>query len=96
MVLSPAYDICPQARTGRDARQAMAFAADGGRVARLGALVASAANYHVDRVDAQAIVEHQVAVIRDGWDEVCEAGELTGSQRAAFMERQFLNPGVFD
>ncbi len=96
MVLSPAYDICPQARTGRDARQAMAFAADGGRTAHLRDLVASAAVYHVDRVDAQAIVADQVAVIRDGWDEVCDAGELTGSQRGAFMERQFLNPGVFD
>ena len=96
LALSPAYDICPQARTGRDARQAMAFAADGGRAAHVGELVAAAATYHVDRVDAQAIVDHQVALIKDMWDEVCEAAELTGSQRAAFMQRQFLNPGVFD
>ena len=96
LALSPAYDICPQARTGRDALQAMAFAADGGRVAHVGALVAAAAVYHLDSVDAQAIVDHQVAVIRDAWSEVCDAAELTGSQRAAFMQRQFLNPGVFD
>lgn len=96
LVLSPAFDICPQARTGRDAHQAMAFASGGGRAARVDDLIAAAATYHVDRVDAQAIVEHQVAVIRDRWDQVCDAAELTGSQRGAFMQRQFLNPGVFD
>ena len=96
LMLSPAFDICPQARTGRDAHQAMAFASDGGRAAHVGDLVAAAAVYHLDRVDAQAIVEHQVAVIHGGWDEVCDTAELTDSQRAAFMQRQFLNPGVFD
>jgi serine/threonine-protein kinase HipA len=94
--LSPAYDICPQARTGRAAQQAMAFAANGGRASRVGDLVAAAASYHLNRVDAQAIVDHLVSVIRNEWDEVCDAAELTRSQRGAFMERQFLNPGVFD
>jgi serine/threonine-protein kinase HipA len=94
--LSPAYDICPQARTGRDAQQAMAFVADGCRAARIGDLVAAAAVYHLDTVDAQAIVDQQVVVISDAWDEVCDAAELTDSQRTAFMQRQFLNPGVFD
>ena len=96
LTLSPAYDICPQARTGREARQAMAFTADGGRTARVADLVAAAAIYHLDATDAQAIVDHQATVIRDGWDEECDAAELTASQRAAFMHRQFLNPGAFD
>ena len=74
----------------------MAFTADGGRAARVGDLVAAAAVYHLDSADAQVIVEHQVAVIHDAWDAVCDAAELTNLQRAAFMERQFLNPGVFD
>ena len=96
LTLSPAYDICPQARTGREAHQAMAFTAGGSRTARVADLVAASAIYHLDATDAQAIVDHQATVICDGWDEVCAAAELTASQRAAFMHRQFLNPGVFD
>ena len=96
LTLSPAYDICPQARTGREASQAMAFTAEGCRTARVADLVAAAAIYHLDTTDARAIVEHQTTVIYQGWDEVCDAAELTTSQRAAFMHRQFLNPSAFD
>ncbi len=95
LALSPAFDICPQARSGRDARQAMAFAPDGGRAANINEFVAAAPVYHLDRVEAQTIVDHQVAVIEEKWDDVCDAAELTTLQRRAFMRRQFLNPGVF-
>lgn len=96
LTLSPAYDICPQARSGRDARQAMAFAPDGSRTASINYLVAAAPVYHLDRVEAQAIVDHQVAVIEENWDDICNAAQLTTVQRNAFMRRQFLNLGVFD
>jgi serine/threonine-protein kinase HipA len=94
--LSPAYDICPQARNGREAFQAMAFTADGSRAARLRDLVGSSEIYHLNVADAQELVDQQIAVIGDSWDEVCDTAELTAAQRAAFMHRQFLNPGVFD
>ncbi len=94
--LSPAYDICPQARTGRDAHQAMAYAPDGSRASRVGDLAKAAPVYHLDRKEAQAIVDHQVSVIRDQWDDVCDAAELTAMQSNVFLNRQFLNPGVFD
>jgi len=93
--LTPAYDICPQAR-GTEARQAMAFGRGtdgraGAREARVGLLVSSAGEYHLVAKDARAIVDHQIAVIRSNWDDVCEAAELTAGQRDAFMETQFLN-----
>lgn len=94
--LSPAYDICPQARIGSEARQAMAFAAGGGRNARIAELVGAAAIYHLDSNEARTIVDHQVAVIRAEWEDVCDAAELTAPQRSAFLHRQFLNPSVFD
>ena len=94
--LTPAYDICPQARSGQTANQAMVFAPDGGRDARIIALVDAAAVYHLDTVVARDIVDHQSVVIRDDWDEVCDAAQLTTAQRAAFMNRQFLNPHAFE
>ena len=94
--LTPAYDLCPQARTGRDGYQAMAYAGDGGRVARVSGLIAASHGYLLDQVEAQNLVDKQVAVIREQWDEVCDIAELTGAQRSAFLGRQFLNPGAFD
>jgi serine/threonine-protein kinase HipA len=94
--LSPAYDVCPQLRSGGHANQAMAYSATGERVARLAPLVAAAATYHLDIDDAQGIVDRQVSAIRDGWEESCEAARLTAQQRSAFLGGQFLNPSVFE
>ena len=94
--LTPAYDICPQARSGQTGSQAMAFAADGERDARISALVPAAAVYHLDAVDARGIVDHQRAVIRDNWGEVCDVAQLTTAQRNAFMGGQFLNPHALE
>ncbi|MBL8776909.1 MAG: type II toxin-antitoxin system HipA family toxin [Acidimicrobiales bacterium] len=95
LVLSPAYDLCPQGRVGETASQAMALTRDGGRDARLSLLVDAAAEYHLDRVEAQAIVDRQATAIRGEWNEVCDLAELTESQRDAFLGRQFLNPHAF-
>lgn len=95
LVLSPAYDLCPQGRLGETAAQAMAFTRDGGRDARLSLLVGAAREYHLDAAEAQDIVDTQVAVIRDQWVDVCDEAELTASQRDAFLGRQFLNPHAF-
>ena len=95
LVLSPAYDLCPQGRLGESAAQAMAFTRDGGRDARLSLLMAASHEYHLEGIEAQAIIDAQVAVIRDEWDDACDQAELTAAQRAAFLGRQFLNPYAF-
>lgn len=51
--------------------------------------------YHVDTAAARAIVEAQVQVIRETWDEVCDEAHLTALQRSTFLGGQFLNPFVF-
>lgn len=94
--LTPAYDICPQARTGETATQAMAFSrADstqpGERDSRIALLVGACAEYHLDRAEAREIVDRQIEVIRTSWDEVSDLAELTEPQRQAFMGTQFLN-----
>jgi serine/threonine-protein kinase HipA len=94
--LTPAYDICPQARSGSEVNQAMAFASGGDRSAVACRLIAAAGTYHLDPTTACDIVENQIAVIRQHWTDVCDAAHLTVGQRAAFMGRQFLHPYALD
>jgi serine/threonine-protein kinase HipA len=92
LTLTPAYDICPQARSGESASQAMAFGQNGEREAQVSLLINSAAIYHLRVADARELVDHQIATIRDNWTDVCDAAELTEVERQAFLGRQFLNP----
>lgn len=92
--LTPAYDICPQPRSGLQAGQAMAFA-EGARESRLELCVEAAANYLIAESDAREIIDHQVDTIAVHWDEVATAGRLTGSEQDYFRRRQFLSPFAF-
>jgi serine/threonine-protein kinase HipA len=96
LALTPAYDICPQARTGGTASQAMAYGRDGQRDARIAPLVDSAGVYHLDRREAQAIIDRQIELIHANWGEVCDMAQMTVTQRDAFMGGQFLNAYAFD
>ena len=93
--LTPAYDICPQARSGETAQQAMAFGIDDNRDARLEPLVDAAHLYLLDRSEARDIIEAQVETIRAAWSDACDAAMLTAHERDRFWERQFLNPHAF-
>lgn len=95
--LTPAFDICPQPRTGTDTYQAMAYTHDGDapiRAARTDLLIRASDRYLLDPSEARSIIDAQVATIRDDWDEVCDHAELTADERSSFFGRQFLNPSV--
>jgi serine/threonine-protein kinase HipA len=94
--LTPAYDICPQLRSGNVASQAMAFSPDAGRDARLNPLIDACRIYGLDRPVATDLIDNMTTTIREQWHEVCDLAELTTSTRDAFMERQFLNPHAFE
>jgi serine/threonine-protein kinase HipA len=94
LALTPAYDICPQARSGGVAAQAMAYGPAGERAARLRPLVDAAPVYHLDRAEAQEIVDRQEDVMRTEWDDVSELARLTSTQADTFLGGQFLNPGI--
>lgn len=90
--LTPAYDICPQLRTGGEAFQAMAYGIGGERISQAARCVEHAAAYLVDADEARAIVDRQVSVIHDDWREVCEQARLSEAERDQLWQRQFLNP----
>ncbi|MFM2043073.1 MAG: hypothetical protein RLY86_1649 [Pseudomonadota bacterium] len=93
--LTPAYDICPQARTGREAGQAMLITG-GDRSSRLATCLAAAPAFHLSPADAAAIIAAQVTAITANWQSVCEEAGLAPADQRLFWRRQFLNPFAFD
>ncbi|UYZ10756.1 type II toxin-antitoxin system HipA family toxin [Agrobacterium salinitolerans] len=90
LTLTPAYDICPQGRTGSEATQAMLIKGEG-RASTLATLLAAAPDYHLKEAKAAALIEHQITTIAKFWQEVCDEADLSPVDRKLFAGRQFLN-----
>jgi serine/threonine-protein kinase HipA len=93
--LTPAYDICPQGRTGNEATQAMLISGEHNRMSQLSACLAAAHNFLLSPKEAREIIEHQIAVIENNWASVCDEANLNQTDRALFWKRQFLNDFAF-
>jgi len=89
--LTPAYDICPQPRSGGEVTQVMAIGRDGWRMSQLAGCLDHAGAYLLTTSEAREIIDHQIDVIRSKWDDVCNEAQLTSIDRKYFWERQFLN-----
>lgn len=94
--LTPAYDICPQPRSGGETAQAMAIGPDGFRMSQLAGCIDAAPTYLLSEPDARAIVDDQVATIEAEWPDVCDQARLTTAERDYFWRRQFLNAYAFE
>lgn len=93
--LTPAYDICPQGRTGNEATQAMLIFGNN-RMSQLTTCLATAHNFLLSPEEAREIIERQIAVIKEHWKSVCDEANLNQTDRALFWKRQFLNPFAFE
>jgi serine/threonine-protein kinase HipA len=91
LALTPAYDICPQPRTGNEASQAMLIAGED-RMSRISSCLAAAHHFQLSRREAESIAARQVATIAKHWDDVCEEAKVTRTDRRLLATRQFLNP----
>lgn len=95
--LTPAYDLCPQLRTGWEANQAMDIGraaspmAQGGRASNRSTVVAAAADYGLTRAEAAAMFDRQVDIVRAQWDDVVDVAELTRREADLLYGRQILN-----
>jgi len=92
LALTPAYDICPQARTGTEADQAMAYGPGGERNSNVWSLHAVAHHYGLDRQEARELIEAQIAGVNENWAEVCDVAALPRIERGRLLGNQFLNP----
>jgi serine/threonine-protein kinase HipA len=90
--LTPAYDLCPQVRSGETSSQALAFDRKGTRDSSFAAVVAAATVYGLTTAEAREVVDAQVAVIERDFDEAADLARLTKAQRNFLWHRQILNP----
>lgn len=92
--LTPAYDICPQGRTGGEATQAMLISGQNS-TSRISSCLEAAHHFQLSRQDGLAVVEKQMVGIGENWESVCDIAELGATDRNLFWGRQFLNPFAF-
>lgn len=95
LTLTPAYDICPQSRTGNEASQAMLITS-GSRRSTLATCMQAATNFQLDSHAAAEIIEEILNALHSNWQTVCQEAELSKVDQNFFWERIFLNPSIFE
>ena len=95
LTLTPAYDICPQSRSGNVASQAMLVVGEN-RASTLETCLEAAPNFQLSHKAAKDTIARQIATVRDGWDDICNDAALTEVERKLFGQRMFLNDFIFE
>ena len=90
LTLTPAYDICPQGRTGNEASQAMLIYGNN-NLSQLKPCLNAAHNFLLSENDARTIFDNLTETIERQWDAVCDKAELNEVDRKLLWGRQFLN-----
>ncbi len=95
LTLTPAYDICPQMRSGNVANQAMLIVGDNRR-STLAACLEAAPNFQLGEKAAKDTIARQIGTVRDAWDDICEEAALTEVEGNLFGQQIFLNDYIFE
>jgi serine/threonine-protein kinase HipA len=93
--LTPAFDICPQGRSGGETTQAIIISGKN-RWSQISACLDAAKNFLLSEKEAKMIIESQITCIRKNWSSVCDEAELNKIDRIFLWNRQFLNPYAFE
>ena len=91
LTLTPAYDICPQVRTGNVVSQAMLISGNN-NLSQLKTCRKTAHNFLISEEEAREIFSALAAAIEQNWDDVCAKAELNEVDKKRLWNRQFLNP----
>ena len=94
LTLTPAYDICPQARSGNEASQAMLIHGNN-RMSQLTTCLNAAPDFLLTQEKASAIIAHQISVIQQRFETICDEAGLPEIDRRFMWRRQFFNPFAF-
>ena len=89
--LTPAYDICPQNRSGNEATQAM-FISGQNKSSQLKTCLETAHNFLLSKDEAKDIFNKQKSVIEENWKNICKEAQLNKVDQNLLWKRQFLNP----
>lgn len=93
--LTPAYDICPQSRSGGEASQGMLIF-DNNNLSQIQSCLDAARIFLLTRDKAIEIISNQINSIGGNWSSVCDEAELNEIDRKYLWGRQFLNPYAFE
>lgn len=93
--LTPAYDICPQNRTGNETGQAMLILGNV-NASKLTTCLEASHRFHLSEDQAREIISSQIDVINNHWAGVCDEASMSEVDRSFFWQRQFLNPFSFE
>lgn len=93
--LTPAYDICPQARVGNEASQAMKII-NGNGMSQVSVCLKAAHLFQLSEEDAADTIENIKDTIHKHWNDVCDEARLSDVDKALLWKRQFLNPFAFE
>ncbi len=93
--LTPAYDICPQGRTGNEATQAMLISGNN-HFSNIATCLETAHNFLLSKDEAMAIFTRQKEVIEQNWNAVCDEARLSEIDKKLLWGRQFFNPFAFE
>lgn len=91
LTLTPAYDICPQGRSGNEASQAMLILGNN-NLSQFKTCLETAHNFLLSEENAHEIFEHQKSIIEKYWNPVCDEAQLNEVDKKLLWGRQFLNP----
>jgi serine/threonine-protein kinase HipA len=91
LTLTPAYDICPQMRTGNETTQAMKIIDNNG-YSQLKTCLMAAHIFSLSQKEAIEIFDNFKNIIQTNWDNICDEAQLTKVDKSFFWGRQFLNP----
>lgn len=90
--LTPAYDICPQLRTGQEATQAMNIGGVAGNAVTLTNVLSVCGKFQLHEPDARAMTEQLIAAVEDNWVRVCNEADLATIELDRLWGRALLNP----
>lgn len=90
--LTPAYDICPQLRTGREATQAMDIGGDEGRMSTLKNVLSVCRHFQIEEPVAKDVINALLASVERHWQQVCDEVDLPVIERERLWGKAVFNP----
>lgn len=90
--LTPAYDICPQLRSGQEATQAMNLNGIDGNLSLLTNALSICESYMLSQEEAKQIIDLQITLIKKHWQTLCKEAKLGEIERQRLWGNAILNP----
>jgi serine/threonine-protein kinase HipA len=95
LCLTPAYDLCPQARIGQEATQAMAIEGAEGNFSTLVNIQSISEHFQITKKNASELINYMIDTVENHWAAVCEEANLSVVERSRLWKNSIFNPFCF-